>query len=253
MCQVRQVPKMDHHHHHDHPQVHLSGHSHSYTDANKAYFNDSAQAWDARPGAEELARRLVGAITRLYPDLFDEEKTEVMDFACGTGMISRALCPSVKSILGVDISDRMVEQYNVRASNQGLLPEEMKAVCQDLRGTDEELGGARFDVIVCASSYHHFSSIEDVTKILAYFLKPGGTLVVADIMKDADGSYLFPESTHHIVAHHHGLTEADMRWAFGSAGLVDFTFSPAIVPGKMHGKAVSFFLCRGTRNWMKRC
>ena len=34
----------------------------------------------------------------------------------------------MKSIVGVDISQGAVDQYNAQASNQGLAPEEMKAV-----------------------------------------------------------------------------------------------------------------------------
>ena len=44
----------------------------------------------------------------------------------------------------------MVDRYNLSVSNQGIPPEEMRAVCAELRGRDEELDGLKFDVItVC--------------------------------------------------------------------------------------------------------
>ena len=47
----------------------------------------------------------------------------------------------------------MVDRYNLSVSNQGIQPAEMRAVCAELRGRDEELeelGGLKFDVItVC--------------------------------------------------------------------------------------------------------
>lgn len=58
------------------------------------------------------------------------------------------LASHVKSILGVDISAGMVRQYNTRMANQGIPPEEMRAVCVELEGTTEELDGMKFDVIV---------------------------------------------------------------------------------------------------------
>lgn len=64
------------------------------------------------------------------------------------GLISRELVAHCKSIVGVDISEGMVNQYNLRTHNQGLTPEEMKAVCIELKGTDDELDRAKFDVIV---------------------------------------------------------------------------------------------------------
>lgn len=64
------------------------------------------------------------------------------------GVLSRALAPYVKSILGVDISEHMANQYNKRVSDQGIPPEEMRAVAADLKGTEDELDGRKFDVIV---------------------------------------------------------------------------------------------------------
>lgn len=42
----------------------------------------------------------------------------------------------------------MVDQYNKRANDQGVAPEEMKAVCTGLKGEEGELDGQKFDVIV---------------------------------------------------------------------------------------------------------
>lgn len=52
----------------------------------------------------------------------------------------------------------MVDHYNLRVQNQGLLPEEMKAVCIDLKGRDDELDGAKFDVIVVRLHYEAIKS-----------------------------------------------------------------------------------------------
>lgn len=64
------------------------------------------------------------------------------------GFISRQLAPEAKTLVGVDISQGMVDEYNHRVMNQGIPPEEMHAVCVELKGEDGELEGARFDVIV---------------------------------------------------------------------------------------------------------
>lgn len=68
------------------------------------------------------------------------------------GLISRELCPYVKSIVGVDISRGMVDQFNLRAFNQGIPPEEMKAVCFDLKREAHELCGTKFNVIVVGNN-----------------------------------------------------------------------------------------------------
>ncbi|CAG8537868.1 3579_t:CDS:2 [Ambispora gerdemannii] len=105
----------------------------------------------------------------------DEDKTQVLDFACGTGLISQFLLPYVHSILGVDTSQGMVNVYNQKSWRQGLIKDEMQAICVDLLNEEGEdpLNGRRFDLIVCSSSYHHLEDIKSATKTLATYLKPG--------------------------------------------------------------------------------
>lgn len=66
-------------------------------------------------------------------------------------MVSQQLCQYVKSVVGVDISQASVDLYNAQAANQGLEPEEMRAVCTELKGEPGELSGIKFDVIVVST------------------------------------------------------------------------------------------------------
>ncbi|PCH38562.1 S-adenosyl-L-methionine-dependent methyltransferase [Wolfiporia cocos MD-104 SS10] len=177
--------------------------------------------------------------------LFQEDATDMMEYACGTGLVSRELCAYVRSIVGIDISEGMVEQFNLRARNQGLDRDEMQAFCVELKGNEEELDGRKFDLIVCSLSYHHFSSIEDITRILAFFLKPGGSLLVADIMKSTIEGDIFPGNTD-VVAHQRGFSEEEMRGVFEEAGLADVTYMLA-TSGTSHGKPVDLFLACGVK------
>ena len=54
--------------------------------------------------------------------------------------------PHAKSILGVDVSQGMVDLYNETGKKEGF--SSMKAVCADLKGEDGELGGQKFNVII---------------------------------------------------------------------------------------------------------
>jgi len=75
-----------------------------------------------------------------------------------TGLISRALVPHAKSIVGVDISQASVNVYNETASNQGLSPDEMRAVCTELKGEAGELDGLKFDVVAVSTNSNVFCS-----------------------------------------------------------------------------------------------
>ena len=75
---------------HDHAHIHEPqghGHTHDFAAANRAFFDDHAHEHSsgAHPHAGELATREVNAMRRFWPDLFDEEQTVVMDYACGVG------------------------------------------------------------------------------------------------------------------------------------------------------------------------
>lgn len=64
------------------------------------------------------------------------------------GLVSLPLVPYVKSILGVDISQGVVDKYNKRAIGQGFDPTKMSAVRFELKGVEGELDNKKFDVIV---------------------------------------------------------------------------------------------------------
>ncbi|KAI9069490.1 S-adenosyl-L-methionine-dependent methyltransferase [Trametes sanguinea] len=233
---------MSHHSAHTH-------HGHDYVEANKAYFDEHAEKVEQEhPQARELGIKCVEAMRSNFPSLFDKERTEAMDFACGTGLFSLAYRPYVKHILGVDISKASVDIYNRRAAEQGL-SQEMEAVCATLKGEPGELGDKKFDLITCSASFHHMPSVEDVTRVLAHFLKPGGSLLVADIKAAPDGKVLFPEKYHDMVPHTHGLSEEKMRTAFEGAGLVDFELKdmPPINVEAIPGQPTVWFIARGVK------
>ncbi|TCD63972.1 deoxycytidyl transferase [Steccherinum ochraceum] len=232
----------------------VKGHHHSFAAANEAHFDGEAEAYEARPQAQELARKICKAMRAKYPSLFNEESTVLMDYACGPGLTSRELAPYVKSIVGVDISQGMVDLFNRRVANQGILPEEMKAVKVELKGEEGELDGQKFDVVICIAAYHHFDTVDDTTRILASFLKPGGSLLIADILK-ADSGVKPLEHFAHVVAHTAGFSKADMKSVFEANGLVmneseievESDFAIAISDMRLHNSVVQLFLARGVK------
>ncbi|TFK99758.1 S-adenosyl-L-methionine-dependent methyltransferase [Pterulicium gracile] len=177
---------------------------------------ETAARFNNRPDALEMGRRVAKAMKNMYGK-FDEETTEVLDFACGSGLLSMHLAADCKSILGVDISQSMVDLYNERVSNQGIEPSEMHAVVKDLKGNPDELEGRKFDVIVCSMSYHHFDSILDVTRALLTHLRPSGSILVVDMHKYAPTTEQAEKVKSYDFVNHdhiHGFTEEQFRTLF---------------------------------------
>jgi len=264
---VLQAPTAaDHDHRHDHVHGHgdlLHGHAQQHIDAaaplptnknvqgqqqhqleaaNIAFFDALGHDFDKRhPDAADFADRLAHALRRVL--VLDEDATAVLDYACGSGQVSRALAPHVAQLVGVDISPRMVQVYNARANAQGLEPHEMRAV-----GSLAELQQEHFDIVVCSMAYHHFPSVKDVTRELTKYLKPSGTLAVADIARvEADESESpIMAKYEHIVAHTRGFAEGEIRALFEGAGLENVAFDP-FTTAKKEGRDVQLFLATGTK------
>jgi 2-polyprenyl-3-methyl-5-hydroxy-6-metoxy-1,4-benzoquinol methylase len=111
-------------------------------------------------------------------------------------------------------------------------------------------------------AYHHFPSVEQVTRDIVEFLKPSGMLAVADIAarvqhgadvvgdgvneSESEAPPIIPAEYEHLVSHTHGFTEEYMRALFEGAGLVNFTFDQ-FTSAKWHGRDIDFFLATGTK------
>lgn len=89
-----------HHHHHDH---------HDYVKNNAEHFSENAQTYRTELSIE-LAKRCAGVLLKNYS--FDPNKTEVLDFACGPGLIAWELLPHTKRIVGADAAQGMIDVFN---------------------------------------------------------------------------------------------------------------------------------------------
>ncbi|CAE6465986.1 unnamed protein product [Rhizoctonia solani] len=205
-----------------------------FKEANRQWFDSKAHSheggYEAEPAAVEMARKASETYLKAFP--FDKNQTVVLDFASGTGMISQNLSPHSKKIIGVDISSKSVEFYNERFATKGVSPEEVKSICFDItersRVEKDPLDGIEFDVIVCSGAYHHLDDINETTKALASYLKPGtGTLVITDFIASPEAASLLSHHEH-VVVNASGFTEELIRSAFVDAGgLQEFSFKPA--------------------------
>lgn len=82
--------------------------------------------------------------------------------------------------------------------------------------------------------------------LVSTYLNPGGTLLVADVVRGDSADEIFSESFHHIVAHKGGFTEQEIRSTFEKAGLKNITFE-VIARAKHAGHPVDLFLARGDK------
>lgn len=138
-----------------------------------------AESWDAQgtdgPG---FARILAAVLTAAAAAPSDR----VVDLGAGTGFLTLPLAAASGSVLAVDVSQRMLDRLALAAAAQGSPAARVRVLRADLASFD--LPPASVDVVVSCYALHHLSH-KDKRRLLeraAAWLRPGGRLVVADMM-----------------------------------------------------------------------
>ena len=102
------------------------------------------------------------------------------DLGAGTGFVTTALAPLVSSVLAVDISAAMAASLAERAARDGL--PNISTQVSDLR--EFQLPPASVDLVVTSYVLHHLPDADKRALVAraAQWLRPGGRLVIADMM-----------------------------------------------------------------------
>ena len=99
----------------------------------------------------------------------------VLEFACGTGIVTVAVAPHVEHIRAIDISDEMVTRAAAKVSGQGLANVDVTQT--DL--FDPSLEEGSFDAVMAFNVLLYVDNFEEVMARIAALLKPGGMFVSA--------------------------------------------------------------------------
>ena len=136
----------------------------------------------------------------------------VLDYGCGTGLVTLQLQPYVGSVTGADISRGMLEVLRRKIRESGLA--NVSAVLID---TDREIPvEGKFNLVVSSMTMHHIQDVETLFRKFHNLLLPGGRLCVADLDAE-DGS--FHSNTTGVA--HFGFDRREVRTMLGNAGFED--------------------------------
>jgi SAM-dependent methyltransferase len=149
-----------------------------------------SQRWDKRVGqwhdhvtSAEAFGKVLDAILVLSRPLPSDV---CVDLGAGSGFVTTALAPLVASVHAVDISPAMTEALAGRAAEAGLA--NVSTEVTDLR--DFRLPSPCADLIVSSYALHHLADAGKRALVAraAQGLRPGGRLVIADMMFGRGGS-----------------------------------------------------------------
>ena len=177
-------------------------------DLGKRDFDKEAATWETPPRVK-LAEDVASSMIRHIPLTAE---MDILDFGCGTGLVSLALRPHVRSVTGVDSSQGMLDVFNEKASRGNI--SRIKTFHLDL--DKGELLPGFYHVIVTSMALHHIKDVKTLLNKLSGAILPGGYLAVADL--DSEGGRFHDN---HDGVFHHGFDREVLHQMFAEVGLED--------------------------------
>ena len=169
-------------------------------------FDREAASWDENPERVKLAKDIAGTIAR---EIRLEPVMDVLDFGCGTGLLTLELQPSVRSITGVDSSRGMLDVLNGKIGKQNLA--NVKTLCFDPDRGDDLPG--RYDLVVSSMALHHVRETQPLLNLFHRIINPSGYLCIADL--DPDGGQFHSDNE---GVFHFGFDREKLRQSLAEAG-----------------------------------
>jgi len=177
--------------------------------ANKKDFDSAAATWDDKPQRVRLAQEVAEALVR---HLGLTSAMNVLDFGCGTGLLTLRLQPLVRTIVGADSSRAMLDLLNAKIGQA-----ELDNVCSmnlDLEQGDTLKG--KYHCIVSSMTLHHVRQLEPLFAQFHRALLPGGMVGLVDL--DLDNGLFHDDNT---GVFHFGFDRARLGGLLTAAGFVE--------------------------------
>ncbi|MEM9615773.1 MAG: class I SAM-dependent methyltransferase [Actinomycetota bacterium] len=188
-------------------------------------WDEYAAGWDDDPAARAYAAAAFDSLVGL-PGVSDPalDGARVLDFGCGTGLLTERLVAAGAHVVAVDTSPAMLDVLGAKGAERG-----WSTVVASLDVPDEP---AAFQLIVCSSVCAFLDDYPATAAELTARLAPGGRFVQWD-WERAEGD-------------DHGLTRGEIQTALGAAGLIDVAVDTAFAVD-LDGFAMAPLLGTGRR------
>ncbi len=190
------------------------------------YFDEIAAKWDDDRRCER-ARILSEEIKRVW----NGKPEAVLDFGCGTGLLTYALSSCATELYGYDTSAEMQKVFLLKQKKYGL--DHVHLV------TDEERKQMTFDVIFSSMVLHHIEDVKAKIMDLKRSLVPDGIFVWIDLDEE-DGTFHKGEFDFH---GHNGFAREEVKNMLQGCGFYDVSIKTVYQGEKMsEGKPVAYSL-----------
>jgi len=142
---------------------------------------------------------------------------DLLDVACGPGVVTAALAKAAKRVTAFDATPAMLEKARTRCDEAGLTNVAFKeGDAQAMPFAD-----AAFDGVVTRLAIHHFAEPAKVMSEMYRVLKPGGRAVIVDVIVSDDAEEAALQNAIEIIrdpSHIRMLPEAELFGSIKDAG-----------------------------------
>jgi ubiquinone/menaquinone biosynthesis C-methylase UbiE len=178
-------------------------------------FDKDAANWDENAGRVKMANSIANSIldvVQLNADM------EVLDFGCGTGLLTLRLQPLLRSITGVDSSVGMLAVLEAKIKEQHL--SNIRTQHLDIEQGDILTGA--YDLVVSSMTMHHVRNVKSLLAQLYRVTNPAGRLCLADL--DLDNGHFHGNNE---GVFHFGFDRKMLARDLETAGFSDIGFRTA--------------------------
>lgn len=195
----------------------------------QAFFGRVAGEWDTVRNELFGDRFTPAALLSLLP-----RHWTVVDLGCGTGNASELLAPCVAKVLAVDQSPVMLEAARRRLadfSNVEFLEGSLPSL---------PLADSSADASVCLLVLHHLADPSPAAAEIARILKPGGTVLLVDMVRHDRAEY------RQTMGHKHlGFSRQSIESMFQTAGLAELSYRE--LPGEPDARGPGLFVATASK------
>lgn len=188
-------------------------------------FNQAAANWD---GHAERRKRTEEVAAAMLAEAGLGPKAEVLEFGCGTGVLTFLLRPHVRAVTAADTAQGMLDvvEEKIRAGHVAGVRTLL------LRGAAGEVLPA-CDAIVSSMALHHVADVPELFGRFYAALRPGGVVALADL--EPEGGLFHPDPA---GVFHNGFAHTELQAWLEEAGFGAVRFHAATRMRKMAADGV---------------
>jgi 2-polyprenyl-6-hydroxyphenyl methylase/3-demethylubiquinone-9 3-methyltransferase len=158
-------------------------------------FGSMAERWWDSQGEFKTLHDINPLRIRFIQDYADIANKRIVDVGCGGGILSEGLAKQGAEVLGIDLSEELVDMAELHSLESGVSAQYRKVSAEAL--AEEQAEG--FDHVVCMEMLEHVPQPGSIIQACARLVKPGGRVFFSTLNRKPKAYLLAIVAAEHIL------------------------------------------------------